>query len=233
MTLQSLRSLILQQRFLGKPLSPNSKIMKQYKELLPIELSSFQKAMLVGLMLGDVSLKWNKSLTGASLQFEWGDKHVAYAFYVWHLLYPYCLEVPRRQVRTNANGNEVVTWCFQTVTHPAFLFLHDVFIVEGKKCVLPVLYDLITPISLAFWFMDDGGRQDYRSYGLQFHTQGFTTSEVDWPARLCRAGKLLQDKFDLKCWRKSNKGRPIIAVSGHSYNTFFGLIKIICMNQCI
>lgn len=170
-------------------------------------------------MLGDVSLKWNKSLTGASLQFEWGDKHMAYAFYVWHLLYPYCLEVPRRHTRVNSNGNEVVTWCFQTVTHPAFLFLHDIFIVNGKKCILPAFFDLVTPVSLAFWFIDDGGRQDYRGYGLQFQTQGFTENEVDW---LC---KLLQDKFGLNCWRKSNKGRPIIAVSGHSYNIFFELVK--------
>lgn len=95
------------------------------------------------------------------------------------MLYPYCLEVPRRQVRVNRNGNEVVTWCFQTVTHPAFLFLHEVFIIEGKKHILPVLNDLVTPVSLAFWFMDDGGRQDYRGYGLQFHTQGFTLAEVD------------------------------------------------------
>lgn len=193
--------------------------MRQYKELLPIELSSIQKEMLVGLMLGDVSLKWNKSLTGASVQFEWGDKHMAYAFYVWHLLYPYCLEVPRRQVRINKHGNEVVTWCFQTVTHSAFLFLYDAFIIKGKKCIIPALNELISPISLAFWFMDDGGQQDYRGYGLQFHTQGFTESEVDL---LC---KILQDKFGLNCWRKSNKGKPIIAISGHSYDTFFGLIK--------
>lgn len=218
-TIQSLRSLILRQRFLGKPLSPNSTIMRQYKQLLPTELTTFQKAMLIGLMLGDASLKWNKSLTGASLQFEWGDKHMGYAFHVWHLLYPFCLEAPRRQVRTNANGNQVVTWCFQTITHPAFLFLHNIFIIGGKKHIEPVLYDWIDQVALAFWFMDDGGRQDYRGYGLQLHTQGFTVAEVDW---LC---KLLQDKFGLDCWRKSNKGKPIIAISGHSYDVFFGLVK--------
>ena len=68
--LQQLRLHILRQRFLGTPVSPNSIIMRQYRELLPIELTTFTQAMLVGLMLGDVSLKWNKSLTGASLQFE-------------------------------------------------------------------------------------------------------------------------------------------------------------------
>ena len=219
-SLQLLRLLILRSRFLGSPVSPNSKVMRQYKELLPIVLSCFQQARLIGLMLGDVSLKFNKSLTRASVQFEWGNKNIDYAFYVWDILYPYCLEVPRRQVRVNANGNEVVTWCFQTVTHPAFLFLHTLFIVNGVKHILPeVLCDLITPVSLAFWFMDDGGQQDYRSYGLQFHTQGFTPSEVQ---ALCG---ILTNKFGLDCWMKFNKHKPIIAISGKSYITFFDLVK--------
>lgn len=63
-------------------MSPNSKVMRQYKELLPIVLSCFQQARLIGLMLGDVSLKFNKSLTRASIQFEWGNKNIDYAFYV-------------------------------------------------------------------------------------------------------------------------------------------------------
>jgi hypothetical protein len=67
--------------------------------------------------------------------------------------------------------------------------------------------------------MDDGGQQDYRSYGLQLHTQGFTPSEVE---ALC---DILANQFDLDCWMKFNKQKPIIAISGKSYITFFGLVK--------
>lgn len=218
-TLSSLRLSILRRRFLGTPLSPNSKVMRLYKVLVPQVLTAFQQAMLIGLMLGDVSLKFNKSLTGASIQFEWGDKHQEYAFYVWHILYPFCIELPRRQVRVNANGNTVVTWCYQTITHPVFLFLHTLFIVNGLKHIIPsLLMEAINPVSLAFWFMDDGGQQDYRGYGLQFHTQGFTVDEVQ---SLC---DILTIKFGLDCWVKFNKQKPIIAVSGNSYSTFFGLV---------
>ena len=66
--------------------------------------------------------------------------------------------------------------------------------------------------------MDDGGQQDYRGYGLQLHTQGFTVDEVQ---SLC---VLLRDKFGLDCWLKFNKGKPIIAISGHSYTVFLGLV---------
>jgi len=218
--IQLLRLNILRRRFIGLPVSPNSIMMHEYKSLLPISLQPFTQAMLVGLMLGDVSLKTNKSLTGSYIQFEWGDKHMAYAFYVWHLLYPYCLELSRRQVRINHLGKSVVTWCFQTVTHPAFLFLNKLFIVNGIKHILPdLLANAITPISLAFWFMDDGSQLDYRSYGLQYNTHAFSVEEVN---SLCT---ILQDKFGLQCWIKYNKGKPTIVISGHSYNNFFKLVN--------
>ena len=119
---------------------------------------------------------------------------MAYAFYVWHLLFPYCLELPRRQIRINANGNTVVTWCFQTIKHPVFLCLSPYFLLEESsvKGINPeLLSEAISPVSLAFWFIDDGGQQDYRGYGLQFHTQGFTVEEVN---ALCN---ILNTKFGL------------------------------------
>jgi hypothetical protein len=40
----------------------------------------------------------------------------------------------------------------------------------------------ISPVSLAYWFMDDGGllsyNKDYVRKGLVFNTQGFTLQEV-------------------------------------------------------
>lgn len=219
-TMQKLRTLILRQRFLGAPVSPNSHVMKDYRASLPSVLTPFIKEMLIGLMLGDVTLKFNKSGDMASIHCEWGDIHKDYAFYVWHLLYPYCLELPRRQERVNANGRTVVTWCFQTIKHPAFVFLRPLFIINGRKGIVPTLMmKALTPVSLAFWFMDDGGQQDYRGYGLQFHTQGFTVEQVN---ALCH---ILKTKFGLDCWTKFNKGKPIIAVSGLSYVTFFNLVS--------
>lgn len=215
-SINNLRLRILRSQYLGKPISPNSKLLREYKRLLP-ELTPLVKSRLIGLMLGDASLKWNSTLSGASLQFEWGDINKEYAFYIWHLLYPYCLGYPRRQTRINRRGNKVVTWCFQTITHSEFLFLHDIFISEGKKCVqLDRLRTWFNPVSMALWYMDDGGRQDYRGNGLQFHTQGFKVKEVQDLCTLLRA-------LGLDCWVKYNKGKPIIAVSGHSYDKFIQL----------
>jgi LAGLIDADG DNA endonuclease family len=214
-----LRDLIINKRNNGKVVGPNSKLMKDFRNSLPVELSLCVRAMLVGLMLGDISIQINPAGTAARLKFEWGDVNKEYAYYVYSLLQEYCLEIPRRQVRINAKGNIVVTWCFQTVTHPAFIFLHQLFIVNGIKCILPdILIHEITPVSLAFWFMDDGGSHTSR-YGLQLHTQGFLTHEVE---SLCT---ILRNRFDLDCWVKISKGKPTIVISGHSYDKFFGLVK--------
>ena len=56
-SLQTLRLEILRRQFEGHKVSPNSSLMRSYKALMPTVLSAFTQAMLVGLMLGDVSLK--------------------------------------------------------------------------------------------------------------------------------------------------------------------------------
>lgn len=94
MTLKSIRLSILQRHHKGKRVSNNSTIMKSYLAKLPSQLSIFQKEMVIGLMLGDATLKVNKTQTAACMQFEWGDINKEYAFHVWHMLYPYCLSLP-------------------------------------------------------------------------------------------------------------------------------------------
>lgn len=199
--------------------SPNSKLMWAYKESLPM-LTPFQQQVCTGLMLGDVNLVANSTGTAHRIKFEWGDVNYAYAMYVYSLLELYCLTPPRKQTRINANGNTVVTWCFQTVSVPAFNFLADVFLVKGKKIInTTLLAPYLTDVALAHWYMDDGSLSSSADrYGLTLHTQGFSTAEVD--ALIA----LLVAQFGLNCWQRSNKGLPIIAISGHSYPVFFGLV---------
>jgi hypothetical protein len=68
-----------------------------------------------------------------------------------------------------------------------------------------LITDYLTPLSLAYWFMDDGGRLDYNANGgkgIIFNTQGFTFTEVE------KLSKLLNHKFHLTCWVKTNKKNP-------------------------
>ena len=53
----------------GKKLSPNSKIIKEYKSTLP-ELTEFQKEVRIGHLLGDARIESRKSGKGHLLKFE-------------------------------------------------------------------------------------------------------------------------------------------------------------------
>lgn len=199
----------------GKKLSPNSLVIRQYKESLK-GLSNMQRQAAIGLILGDARIEASKSKnTGHLLKFEWGDLNKAYVFHVFDLFKDYCITQPREQVRVNASGNSVTTWCFQTLLHSDFDCLGQLFLDNGNK-VIPagLIRDHLTEVGLAYWFMDDGGMNGSHSRGIQFHTEGFPVAVVDVMVQE------LKDKFQFKCWRGINKGKPVINISAENFNSF-------------
>ena len=105
-------------------------------------------------------------------------------------------------------------YSFQTVFDSRFKSLADIFLDhQGKKTITSFFKENpISPISLAYWFMDDGGllsyKKDWPRKGLVFNTQGFSFAEVE------TLSQNLNRSYDLKTWVKLNKKKPIIAVSG-------------------
>lgn len=219
MTRKDIMELKIALEKLGKRLSPNSQEFRRYKDTLK-GLSPMQYQTAIGLILGDVRIETNKNGNGALLKFEWGNSNKQYAFHVFEVFSDYCLTPPRKQVRVNAHGNEVVTWCFQTLTHKDFLSLANLFLVDGKKKIPKgLITDHMTGVGLAYWFIDDGGMNGSHSHGIQIHTQSFTEMEVD---TICVE---LQSKFHFSCWRGKNKGKPVIILSSTSYSDFVALTK--------
>lgn len=209
----------------GKKLSPNSRIIKEYKSLLPNDLPLSLFSTLVGHILGDASIKYKKSNDNtASIAFEWAN--LEYAQSVYQTFYDYILSSPRTQVRISPNGKEVTTYCFQTMTLPCFAVFRDLFILNGVKSVpVGLITNFLDANGLARWYIDDGGLTDYRKghgKGLQFNTQNFTQEEV------AQMVKELNEKFNLDCWMRilSNKGnKPIIVVPSKSYPKFYNLVN--------
>ncbi|CAG8599532.1 17433_t:CDS:1 [Funneliformis caledonium] len=108
-------------------LSPNSKALRELKAKL-VGLTNVQFEAAIGLILGDVSIQsQNKGIT-YRLKFEWGDINKDYAFHVYDLFKEWILTEPKAQTRINSNGNEVITWRFQTFSHEAFNPLAELFL---------------------------------------------------------------------------------------------------------
>lgn len=128
------------------------------------------------------------------------------------------------KARVNANGNSVINWGFQTISHEAFNVLSELFLINNKKGISPELIkNNLTKRGLAFWFMDDGGKLDYnknsKNLSVVLNTHSFTKEEVETMAME------LSIKFKLNCSTRSNKGKSVIVIDSSSFNAFKRIIK--------
>lgn len=218
-------NLIFSNKIISKPSlekGPNNKALKEYKFQLK-SLSKIQWDASIGLMLGDASLQTqNKGIT-YRIKFEWGDKNKSYAEHVYALFDEWVLSPPHKKSRVNINGNTVISWGFQTISHDAFNPLKDLFLINNQKGIaIDLIKNYLTERSLAYWFMDDGGKLDYnknsRNKGLVLNTHSFTKEEVE------RMSIELNIKFSLDTDIRLNKNKNIIVIKSESFNKFMDLV---------
>lgn len=203
-----------------KPNPKQRHLLKVYKKTLTLSQPLFEIAL--GVMLGDASLQTQNGGLSYRLKFSQAEKlhreyllHLHDVFADWVLSPPFFNE--KRQM-----------WSFQTFSHCDFNKIAQLFVIDddGLSCKKTIKPDLIqkyvTPRSLAYWWMDDGGKscynKDYQRKGFVFNTQGFTLTNV----RLLCDG--LTQKFGLHCWPKPNKKGFLIVISALSYDKMMCLL---------
>jgi hypothetical protein len=212
---------ILKSKIIG--LGPNSNLVKAYKESLK-NLSTIQFEAAIGLMLGDASLQTQNKGKTYRMKFEWGDKNKPYLDHVYSLFDEWVLAEPHNKTRVNANGNSVINWGFQTLSHEAFNILSELFLINNKKSISKELIkNHLTKRGLAYWFMDDGGKLDYnknsKNLSVVLNTHSFSKEEVE------NMAIELSNKFKLNCRTRKNKGKSVIVIDSSSFNSFKRLIK--------
>ena len=204
-------------------LSPNSKLIKEYKNSL-ISFTPEQWEASIGLMLGDASLQSQNKGKTYRMKFEWSNKTKPYLDHVFNLFDEWVLSNPHKKARLSPKGNLVITWGFQTISHEAFNSLAKLFLINNKKGILDSLIrDHLTVRGLAYWFMDDGGKLDYnknsKNKSLVLNTQSFTEKEVEI------LSTELMEKFNFDCEIRSNKGKQVIVIKNSSYPLFYELVN--------
>ena len=204
-------------------LSPNSKLIKEYKKQLT-SLNTIQWEASIGLMLGDASLQTQNKGKTYRMKFEWGDKSKPYLLHVYNLFDEWTLSNPHKKARVNSNGNLVINWGFQTISHEAFNPLANLFLNNSKKGIKnSLILDHLTDRGLAYWFMDDGCKLDYnknsKNKSVVLNTQSFTDQEVE------KMSKELMAKFNFECELRTNKSKKVIVISNNSYPLFYELVS--------
>ncbi len=143
-------------------IGPNSNRIKEYKKSL-ISLTQIQLESAIGLVLGDASLNTDNNGKTYRLKFEWSDRQKPYVDHVFKLFDEWVLSPPHKKVRKSPKGNEVITWGFQTISHTAFNFLAELFIINKKKTALAPgqlrkAFNFVLPLRV---------KQNFRAMGYQ------------------------------------------------------------------
>jgi recombination protein RecA len=128
---------------------------------VPHYLSDFQWEVVLGSLMGDGALSSTRSGHGARLRFGHGHKQADYADWKASLF-------ANLRSSRSIGAHGAVFYDFQPLAELAEL--RQAVYVGGKKVLSEDYLKQLTPLSLAFWYMDDGGYTE-RAKGLQERTR--------------------------------------------------------------
>nr|QUV75603.1 hypothetical protein [Caulerpa lentillifera] len=176
-----------------------------------LDWTQTQKDIIFGTLLGDASLQTQNKGRTHRYKFLQSNIHKEYFHHVISQLKPW--------MHKNSHFNiERKVWENETLAHSKWNFWNHLFYETKKnglrKKQIPKNQDLelyLTPRAIAYWFMDDGGLLASNSKAIVFYTQAFTTQEVR------RLGEFLYHKYSLETWVKFNKQKPVLGISGKSF----------------
>ena len=144
----------------------------------------FQKQIIVGSLLGDGGLECRSKNKTARLRIHHGEKQKDYLFWKYKILKNIVNCQPKRIVWKDKKRNITnISWYFHTLTLKELGNLHSLFYSESRKTLPKNLYNLLTPLSLAIWTMDDG---DNDKDSIRYNIQCFTRKEQEMLRNLLR-----------------------------------------------
>lgn len=115
-----------------------------------------QREIVIGTLLGDAYLQKVGKRT-ARLKFEHPEKQKEYIFWKYEELKNYMQEPPKKITRYNPTFKKTYTYyrC-QSFSSPIFGKFRRWFYPDGKKHIPKNIENLLTPLALAVWYMDNG-----------------------------------------------------------------------------
>jgi len=150
-------------------------------------------SIFTGTLLGDAHAERRSSGNGTRLSIVQESSHSEYLYYLHDLIAKlgYCNpNQPAIQTRLATNGKTRYILRFHTYTYTSLNFLRDAWYnSDGTKFVPANVAEFLTPLALAIWIMDDGGRL---GSGLKLATNSFTFADTT------RLVQVLHDLYGIK-----------------------------------
>jgi len=152
-------------------------------------ISQFQREIINGCLLGDGRLECRSKEGSARLRIHHGWKQKDLVLWKYKVLKNLVLSPPRKIVcwKNPKNNENYYSWYFHTQTIPEFKTLYKIFYHDGKKILPQNILNLLNPLTLAVWIMDDGCND---KNSLILNTQNYSIEEH------YRLQKIFQQKFE-------------------------------------
>ena len=128
-------------------------------------LTSIQKEILIGSILGDGSLRKQGTRTNALLEVNHSFRYQEYVDWKWYHFKEYIKTPPKSR---HGNGNRIA-YRFTTQSLPFFTEYYFKYYLNGKKIISSDI--VLTNLILSVWFMDDGSKSRKTFY---LNTQQFS-----------------------------------------------------------
>lgn len=187
-----------------------------------IELTDFQKQVLLGTMLGDSSFRMGKNCINPAISCAHCIKQRNYCEHkteIFKNLGAWC-KYHKRDSPDKRNGNIYENYLMFVPANPELKSWYESFYKESKKVIPFELFDCFTEVSLAFMFMDDGCKTPC-SYSIA--TNCFTEEEIT------KFRIFLLNKFNLETTMLKNHVLYIRAKSRDLFTSLISPYIIPCM----
>lgn len=172
----------------------NTKIIREIKQKL--SLTKRQRAILAGLVLGDGHLETQTRGRTYRLKVEHG---VAQSDYVRWLHNEFKKWIPGG---IYSRVRKMPSIGFTTYSHNVFRSYAKQFYDENGRKRMPIeIYKLLSPLTLAIWFMDDGSRKSAKHKTYVIHSLGYTRADLEI------VQSALKQKLDISAVLHSQKGK--------------------------
>jgi hypothetical protein len=143
-----------------------------------VPLSDQARAIILGSILGDGSLKIQKNCTNASLTIRHSEKQFDYLLWKAENLREIARE--RSVIAQKADGySQNRKWSFVSKNLPSLTELHRLTCRKNRMRIRRTWLNQLTPLSLAIWWCDDGSLISYGGRKGVFCTDGFDKQSVE------------------------------------------------------
>ena len=183
-------------------------------------LSKKLKYVLIGMLLGDANLQ-NFSVEKQTyrLRVLHSKKQIEYLEHKFFLFKNFT-RANIGELKEYKNNKVYYKVYFNTVTDIKFKFFADMFYKDGKKKLPKLIHRYLNPISIAYWYMDDGSiKWKKKSKAVRICTDNFEKKEVE------RLVSILNLKFNLSARIFRNHSRFRIYIPNDEYKFSNLIIK--------